>query len=355
MTLVCLFGHRDEPLLIGDTMLSSKEAGTANIDFPTLRRKRLRASNAKAPYTVPALTQKIVEITRNLYLGWAGPFYYAVDVINFLIEKCNGETPSQEKLTAISEEINRWKHPDLELVIVCSYGDRWQPFMGNVGILPHPDLGQIIILGSGTKDFLNHLGRNRFRSVDSDSSMRPANADTIHYALQFMLKAMYQQREFDYGLDKRWGSALEILVLRNGLEKVGGILYQTYRYKAGKNGPVIKPFSNKIFAFYHDADLIVETYSSRDGLLEYVIPPPQKIALGLPSSTNIKRPSSSQLVVTTLINVDDWGKIQTFVEWSADGSPHAMLNLSQEGNGTIKFDSDQVIRYYQQIGKWQNY
>ena len=164
-----------------------------------------------------------------------------------------------------------------------------------------------------------------------------------------MLKAMYQQREFDYGIDKRWGSALEILVLRNGLEKVGNILYQTYRFKTGRNGPIIQPFSNKIFVFYHDVDLIVDTYSPKEGLLEYIIPPPQHVDLDLPSPIDIQRPLLPQLTVTTLISVDDWTKSSTFVEWFADGSPHAVLNLSQDGDGLISFDHSRVLNYYQRI------
>ena len=248
------------------------------------------------------------------------------------------------------DELNKWKHPELELSTICLHGTKWRPFTGGGGLVLHPDLGEIHVLGSGTQHFINHLNKDRFSPFAGNFTFFPDNVDTLHYALEFMSKAMSRQREFDYGLDRRWGSALEVLALRNGLEKIGNVLYQTYRYKTNGCKLVISTFSNKIFTSYHGEYLLVDTYNPKDGVQEYVIPPPQNLYLGLPEPSDISRPTSPQLTVTTVIEVSDWSKRRTFVEWNAAGVPYARLNLSRVG-GTIEFDEERVSCYIQyQLG-----
>lgn len=338
--------------MIADTMLSKESTETTSINFPTLRPRRPRAAirSGKTFYVVPALSQKIVKVSSNMFVGWAGPLCCAVEAIKFFIEECKGGDPGPEEVERMMDEFNKWKHPELELSTICLHGTRWRPFTGGGGLVLHPDLGEVHVLGSGTQHFTNHLYKDRFVPFGGDFTSFPDNVDTLHYALEFMSKAMSRQREFDYGLDRRWGAALEVLALRNGLEKIGNILYQTYRYKIKERKLVLKPFSNKVFTFYHDEHFVVETYNLKDGVQEYVIPPPQSLHLGLAESSDISRPTSPELTVTTVIEVNDWSKRRTFVEWNAAGVPYARLDLSRVG-GAIEFDEERVSCYIQyQLG-----
>jgi len=273
------------PFLLGDLAISEPARGhPAPFDIPTQR----DVNRLLPPWRlISGLTQKLVLLSGNIAVAWAGSELAARLVIKDLQQRASGPHFDDDALFRYlhdSEYFDReLRTLGLSLLgLVLRPGGRvirfaWDREHGQIPRLfppiAHDDIfGEVYAAGSGSGDLLQRL-KQGLQVVSADAG-DAARRQASHLLMQSLVGLLLsEQVRSGFGIDSYWGGGLELIGVVDGeLRKIGGVTYLSLDLLHLENKLVFNLPAMKVD---YDGDLLMVSSLREVGLAE-----PER--LGLP-------------------------------------------------------------------------
>ena len=303
--------------MLSDTMLTSEEGNQKTIDFST-RNEQLTLPRAK----VVGLSQKIVKIKDGLFIGWAGLEHIAAKFIGFVEDDVRGKVVSADRLRRCYDDYY-YTYPEdkLELSTITFIREEKQIILQVSGYYRKIDvlgLGNLTIIGSGAKGFLNYLKTFPFKENAPLSAGMPSDAPKIEYILSYIARTMNAQHLKGFGLDEGWGASFEILLSKGGnvYNKLDKVLFHSYMYFHKDDRIFVIRTGRRYFHWYINNKLVVLSQGFNEVMKCQIIDLPGKLH---DSRINpIIGFANPQMVCTLLTNSNN-GLLTTTLDWRMPG------------------------------------
>lgn len=151
MTAVARFAIRDHPTLIGDLLLSGDEAPGFSPALPT--RKDASWLSPQGTDIVPVATgQKIVLVTDQLVVGWAGDYEVARDLICELQRRSVIAPFTMASLDQYFDSLNPSVWDEISLVGFIRDPKGTAQFLRHAEVVKSKLFGDVALIGSGRID-----------------------------------------------------------------------------------------------------------------------------------------------------------------------------------------------------------
>jgi hypothetical protein len=213
MTLIIGSSRPGAALMFGDTLLSYDARVSSNVELPS---QFLRASQI-GEKGIAGLAQKLIFLSPNLVVGWAGGMTRAQAAIRRLALLLDGETSFASLQRVLEQDVElQTLVSEVELIFLGIAGERRQEGLPAQvgGINAHRSGPGLFTAGSGAYHFL-HLVSERRLSVDASNENKGEArvlADELS-ALGGRFASMILREAFDETpLNFGYGGAFEIVI-----------------------------------------------------------------------------------------------------------------------------------------------
>jgi len=215
MTAVIGFSFNNQPILIGDLLLSGPEIIDRDVNIPSIGDPSLVFPKGSG-YSITGVDQKLYLIDDNLAVGWAGRRITAKSVLSEL-QKKNRETAFE--LGSLVEYFKRIDSPALrqELCLAGFIKDRngVAAVSYNSKVVSSSKFGRIMLLGTGSEDLLRQLEQILEQEVKVN---RTLNFLEVAICLALQLSGVMLQHELisSESILNYYGGGYEIISLVGG-------------------------------------------------------------------------------------------------------------------------------------------
>jgi hypothetical protein len=258
MTAVARLLVKEQPLLIGDLLLSNRPTPGREIQLPIVNVTYREAVGDKGP---SGLCQKIAILTDSIAVGWSGNRQAAQGVLADLKLRCEFDSLNLEEVKDYLRRQHRSVWQDVSLAgfifdadasYVCSFGIGCKT-------IESPLFGEIDLLGTGDGAFENYL--QHFTEIpvfqqDPDNQVLQAAACGLTLAGNFFTMEQHESEN----LSMKFGGGYEIATLSRGkFVKLGDILYVFWSATVNQLDKSIKlrEFPYCAFRYEYYDDLLV--------------------------------------------------------------------------------------------------
>ena len=182
MTLISQFAVSDQPILIGDIVLSGPELQTQSIGVPTIGDTEGLFPEG-SENVVFGLRQKVTIVNPDrLMMAWAGKAYVAREVLTELREMARAESFNSSSLLDYFRAFEQSVHKsDVQFVGCVRDGNRWAGFTVGCATVQTENFGTVYLAGTGASD-ARHFFENTEVPVMNDPNV-PQGFEAIVRAL----------------------------------------------------------------------------------------------------------------------------------------------------------------------------
>jgi hypothetical protein len=211
------------PVVMGDLLLSSPDYTPDNFTVPTHDQT---LTFAKGPGLVASgLRQKVVVISNDLLIGWAGGAYHASLFIKDLLERNQQNPMTFRTLQLYFDEKDKFVRK-YNLSFAGFFKDAYgmRAFGLNSGRSVSTDVfGEIALLGTGAESVLNHLKNVSVLLVDGNASPL---TQSILTALAISGTLLSSEIQTGLSVKKLFGGGYEVATMVQGaFQKIDDITY----------------------------------------------------------------------------------------------------------------------------------
>jgi hypothetical protein len=229
MTLIAQLSIGGAPLLIGDVLLSSEKRTGLKVDLPLVGNiNEVLAKNGQS-FEVD-FAQKVNVLSDRLAVAWSGPAIEAaraLGALSRLSSRPNFDLKDVgSELAAIHEQIAHLRLIGTLLGEALGSMHAAHCFRLGVPVVTIPNIGPVLVAGTGRDFFLNLLGESNWTNSGKANEFQVAHV---------LLGALANQ-EYRTGstILNKWGGGFEAVTysqLTGRLEKVGDILHTFWKMR----------------------------------------------------------------------------------------------------------------------------
>lgn len=254
MTLIAQFTFANQPVIVGDLLLSGPEYSDRSIHLPTIGNSH-QALPKGSRVSIIGITQKVNIIADRLAIGWAGQAYVARTVLRELNEELQRESFTIDSLREFFDRLQKSKDRDtVRFVGWIMDGTLAYPFwFGDVARFRTKELGEVSAAGTGTEDakaILTNLPDLKLLA----GTMPTYSQEAIVRALMVAGYLLQPELNNYSSLRKYYGGGYEIATLVDGkLNKVSDVTYLFWFVDAtGKSPQFYNPYHTFKFEYRKD-------------------------------------------------------------------------------------------------------
>jgi hypothetical protein len=226
MTLIACLHPRQSRTLFADILVSSRAEGAEANSFPTrayIPPERLHAM----PLKPSAFRRKVIEVTPELVIMWAGDYGQACQLGRRATEWFRAETPTQDAVGQFLDAHYREVIPDF-CAIVAPAGENWLYVLGNVQRGESPSCGTYAVAGTGAKVFQELAGEARYHEGDESPDLT---------ALRLTNDLLTKEISTGETINSNFGAGYEILYRGvRGFERVEDVMHFFSRITVDNKG-----------------------------------------------------------------------------------------------------------------------
>jgi hypothetical protein len=225
MTLIAGFSIDNQPVLIGDLVLSGPEwSGSSNVDIPTIGDSQNIFPEGSG-FVISGITQKVNVLSENLMIAWAGGAFVAKTLLKDLASQI---PPQGLTFSGLQQFLDRFRQSkeknDLQLIGCITEGQAALSFTLGGERFNASSFGEVFVGGSGAADAKSIFNASELPIVLNGSLTPTTNA----IARALMVAGHLLQLELNTGstLLQYYGGGYEVATLIGGrLQKVGDVTY----------------------------------------------------------------------------------------------------------------------------------
>jgi hypothetical protein len=338
MTIIALLDFEGGPVLVSDLMVSTSDPRAQNARIGSIGGRDLTVTRG---YVVPYLVQKTVRIRDNAVVAFATSDEN--EVIRFIDYLCyeSKKASADDDLVAIVNDFPPDKLANSSFIFLsCNASGQYRVALHNVKSYVRGG-HKFYVSGSGDNDFVNFM---ELMAAHPPNLSEAKYDRAISYAFHFANFAVLGQRNFNIGLNNKWGGGCEISVIRDGvIHKMDRILFQAYDHKRSLYQSIIRPLGGMRFQFYDGEDLHIIS-GHPDGVYhEGILPPHKQAGRRSDEGLNCDVPNSPLWTCTILRDYssvpqheekvgkkDDRIVLSAFVRYFRDGDPDCCVQMSTD-------------------------
>jgi hypothetical protein len=259
MTLIACLHPRQSRTLLADVLISSRIEDVEDTFLPSrayIPPERLHGM----PLKPTAFRRKVIEITPELMILWAGEYGEACQLARRAIEWFRAEMPTLNNVEQFLYTHYREVIPNF-CAIVAPAGANWFYALGNVQRGETPSCGEYAVAGSGTKVFQALADEARYHEGDESPDLT---------ALRLTNDLLTKEISTGETIDSNFGAAYEMLYRGvRGFERVDDLMQFFSQITVDNKGNFkVSHYPHPTRQWYEEDRLYIASLSSTDAARE---------------------------------------------------------------------------------------
>jgi hypothetical protein len=261
MTLIACLHPRQSRTLLADVLISSRIDDVEDTDTSLPTRAYIPPERLHGMQLKPAaFRRKVIEITPELMILWAGEYGEACQLARCAIEWFRAETPTHNNVQQFLDAHYREVIPNF-CAIVAPAGANWFYCLGNVQRGESPACGEYAVAGSGAKVFQSLAGETRYLEGDESPDLT---------ALRLTNELLTKEISTGETIDSNFGAGYEIFYRGvRGFERVDDVMQLFSQITVDdKSNFEVSHYPHPTRQWYEEDRLYIASLSSTDAAQE---------------------------------------------------------------------------------------
>jgi hypothetical protein len=228
MTLIAQFAVGEQPILIGDVLLSGPELETQSVGVPTIGdTKGLFPKGTEK--VVLGVRQKVTILSADrLMMAWAGQAFVARRVLSELKDLAQTEGFDASCLRDYFRTFERSKHKSQVQFLGCVRdGNKWLGFeVGDTQQVQTSNFGKVSLAGTGASDAKSFFDQSELPQLNNLGNAPPQGIEAVFSALTMAGHFLQLELNSQSTLRQYYGGGYEIATIVHGkFQKIGNVSY----------------------------------------------------------------------------------------------------------------------------------
>lgn len=228
MTLIAQFALGEQPILIGDILISGPELETQSVGVPTIGdTKGLFPKGTEK--VVLGVRQKVTILSADrLMMAWAGQAFVARQVLTELRDLAQTEAFNLSRLEDSFRALERSKQKnDVQFMGCVRDGSRWLGFrVGCTQQVQTANFGKVSLAGTGASDAKTFFDQVGLPQLNNPSAAPPLGLQAVFSALMMAGNFLQLELNSQSTLRQYYGGGYEIATIIDGkFQKLGNVSY----------------------------------------------------------------------------------------------------------------------------------
>jgi len=265
MTLIAQFAVNEQPILLGDILLSGPELTTRSVGVPTIG-DTTGLFPAGSKKVVLGVRQKVTIVNpERLMMAWAGRAFVARRVLRELKDLAQTERFNSSWLRDYFRAFECSKDKsEVQFLGWVRDGSRWVGFTVGGASVQTANFGQVSLAGTGASDAIRFFDNVEVPRINNPSA--PAAFDAIVRALTMVGHFLQVELNSRSTLLQYYGGGYEVATIVNGkFQKIGNVTYNFWLIDArDKDVKISIPYHIVKLEYLEDALIVLTARTGRD-------------------------------------------------------------------------------------------